>query len=55
MKSQTYYTQIRYNALGDKIATNEESGIWRSFGVDAKGNAVVTRLFGTEDDENDLT
>ncbi len=51
LQSQTYYTEIRYNALGHKIATNEDSGVWRTFGVDANGNAVITRLFGTQADE----
>ena len=51
LQSQTYYTEIRYNALSAKIASNEQSGVWRTFGVDAKGNAVLTRLYGTEDDE----
>ncbi len=51
LQSQTYYTEIRYNALGHKIATNEDSGVWRTFGVDANGNAVETRLYGTQADE----
>ena len=51
LQSQTYYTKTRYNALSAKIASNEDSGVWRSFGVDAKGNAVLTRLYGTENDE----
>ena len=49
--SKTYYTEVRYDSLGSKIATNEDSGVWRTFGVDANGNALVTRTFGTEDDE----
>ena len=46
--TQTYYTRILYNAVGAKIATNEDSGLWRELGVDGQGNVVEEKLFGTE-------
>src|SRR6185295_7424266 len=45
----TSYTQIEYNALGFKIASNEENGLWSRFGVDANGNIVKVDLYGTEE------
>src|SRR6185503_14079817 len=36
----SYYTRIEYNALGVRIATNEDTGLWRRLGVDANGNVV---------------
>ncbi len=47
----TYFTEIEWNALGTKIATNEDTGLWRRFGVDANGNTIETRVYGTRDDE----
>lgn len=41
-----YYTESRYNALGQLIATNEGSSVWRHFGVDANGNRVATYTTG---------
>ena len=46
--TKTYYTEIQYNALGVRIATNEDTGLWRRFGVDANGNVVETDLYGTQ-------
>ncbi|WP_218943453.1 hypothetical protein [Exilibacterium tricleocarpae] len=43
-----YFTENRYDALNNLIATNAESGVWREFGVDANGNTLVTRSFGEE-------
>jgi len=51
--TQTYYTKIVYNAVGAKIATNEDSGLWRVLGVDGEGNAVEEKLFGSEQAEQD--
>ncbi len=44
----TYYTEIRYNDMGIKVASNEERGLWQTYGVDANGNTVYTRLYGVE-------
>lgn len=49
--AQTYFTRIEYNALGVKVATNEGSGLWRRLDVDANGNALRTRLYGTREAE----
>ena len=49
--SQTYFTEITYNALGSRIASNEDTGVWRTYGVDATGNIVQANLFGTRADQ----
>lgn len=41
-----YYTETQYDALNHKIASNEGDGLWRTFGLDANGNALETRLYG---------
>jgi YD repeat-containing protein len=41
-----YYSEVVYNDLGIKIASNEDDGLWRAYGVDANGNVVSTRLLG---------
>ncbi|WP_237057157.1 DUF6531 domain-containing protein [Microbulbifer sediminum] len=46
-----YYTQNRYNALNQLVATNEGNGIWRHFGVDANGNQVATYTTGENGDD----
>lgn len=51
LSAGTYFIETIYNALGAKIATNEDTGLWRRFGVDANGNAVETRVYGTRADE----
>ena len=50
--SATYFTEIEYNAVGTKIASNEDTGLWRRFGVDGNGNTLVTRVYGTKEDED---
>ncbi|MBB5020475.1 YD repeat-containing protein, partial [Chitinivorax tropicus] len=40
-----YYLESRYDAAGNKIASNETDGIWREYGVDQAGNAVLTQLY----------
>ncbi len=44
----TYFTLIEYNDLGMKVASNEDTGLWRTYGLDANGNRVHTRLYGVE-------
>ena len=51
LSAGTYFIETIYNALGAKIATNEDTGLWRRFGVDANGNAVETRVYGSTADE----
>jgi len=46
-----YFTETLYDAIGHKIATNEDDGVWRRLDVDANGNAVRTRSFGTRQAE----
>src|SRR5262249_32130810 len=41
-----YFAESEFNALNYKVASNENDGLWRTFGVDGNGNAVVRRLFG---------
>lgn len=43
-----YFTENRYNAMNHRIATNEQTGVWREFGVDANGNIVATYEYGEE-------
>ncbi len=43
-----YFTKTLYNALNFKVATNENDGLWREFGVDGNGRTLATRLFGEE-------
>jgi len=45
-----YFVENQFNALDAKIATNENDGLWRTFGVDGNGNRLETRLYG--DDRN---
>ena len=45
-----YFTKNHYNALNALIATNAETGIWRTFGVDANGNPLVTKEYGFNPD-----
>ncbi len=51
LSAGTYFIETIYNAVGAKIATNEDTGQWRRFGVDANGNAVETRVYGSRADE----
>lgn len=44
----SYFTEIVYNELGYKVATNEDSGLWRILGVDANGNVVSETMLGSE-------
>jgi YD repeat-containing protein len=41
-----YFTELQYNSLDYKIASNEGDGLWRQYGVDANGNTVQTDLLG---------
>lgn len=43
-----YFTENRYNALNQLIATNADTGLWREFLVDANGNQVGTLLYGEQ-------
>lgn len=43
-----YYIENRFNAANELIATNAETGLWRTFGVDLNGNRVATYEFGVE-------
>ncbi|MBV1790834.1 hypothetical protein KQ940_22460, partial [Marinobacterium sp. D7] len=43
-----YFTENRYNALDAQIATNAQTGLWREFGVDGNGNALVTENYGLD-------
>ena len=45
---QPYYTAIEYNDLGYVVASNEEGGLWRRYGVDAMGSKVHTTLLGDD-------
>ena len=45
-----YFVENQFNALDAKIATNENDGLWRTFGVDGNGSRLETRLYG--DDRN---
>ena len=47
-----YFTEIQYNALNQKIASNEGDGLWRQFGVDGNGNVVETDLLGDRANPN---
>ncbi|WP_212749162.1 YwqJ-related putative deaminase [Chitinivorax sp. B] len=40
-----YYVETKYDAMGHKIGSTETDGIWREYGVDQAGNAVLTSLF----------
>ncbi|WP_346837593.1 DUF6531 domain-containing protein [Microbulbifer sp. SAOS-129_SWC] len=46
-----YYTESHYNALNQLVATNQGSGVWRHYGVDANGNHVATYTSGTEGED----
>jgi YD repeat-containing protein len=41
-----YFTESQYNALNQLIGTNSDTGLWRTFGVDANGNKVATYVYG---------
>lgn len=43
--STGYFVKYQYNALNDKIASNEGDGVWREFGVNANGKIVQTTAF----------
>src|SRR5262249_5331077 len=43
-----YFIESQFNALNYRVATNENDGLWRTFGVDGNGNQVETRLFGDD-------
>ena len=51
LSAGTYFIETIYNAVGAKIATNEDTGQWRRFGVNGNGNAVETRVYGSKADE----
>jgi YD repeat-containing protein len=46
-----YFIENEFDAVGNQIATNQGSGIWRRFGVDANGNQVATYAYGTKEAE----
>jgi YD repeat-containing protein len=46
--TEGYFVESEFNALNHRIATNEGTGVWRRFGVDANGNAVATFAYGTK-------
>jgi YD repeat-containing protein len=41
-----YFAETQYDALNHKIASNENDGLWRTFGVDGNGNTVQINLLG---------
>lgn len=41
-----YYTVNKYNALNIRVGTNEQTGSWREFDLDANGNVVRTLDYG---------
>src|SRR5262249_17698221 len=43
-----YFIENQFNALNYKVASNENDGLWRTFGVDGNGNQLETRLFGDD-------
>ncbi|WP_217349813.1 LysM peptidoglycan-binding domain-containing protein [Polaromonas sp. A23] len=43
---------ISYNALNQKTASNEQGGQYVEFGLDANGNVVETRQYGSKFDAN---
>ncbi|MCH2174037.1 hypothetical protein MK489_24920 [Myxococcota bacterium] len=47
-QTPTYYTEYRYDVLGRLVETNENDGIWRTYGLDSRGNALLTQFFGSE-------
>lgn len=48
-----YYTENTYNALNVLTGTNAQTGIWRTFGVDAKGNVLATYEYGSDPQTGD--
>lgn len=49
-----YYTEFEYNALNLCIASNQDDGLWREYGVDANGNLLETRLHGSDRSNPDV-
>jgi YD repeat-containing protein len=45
-ESQGYFSETVFNALNVAVASNENDGLWRTYGVDANGNTLETRLYG---------
>jgi YD repeat-containing protein len=41
-----YFTVNHYNSINSRIATNDQTGNWRTFDVDANGNAIRTLDYG---------
>lgn len=46
--SQSKVEQYVYNENNQLIASNQGDGLWRQFGVDERGNPLVTLLWGIE-------
>lgn len=43
-----YFRKTGYDALNNRVAANDEDGLYREYGVDANGNVVETRNYGRQ-------
>ncbi|MCH2172720.1 hypothetical protein MK489_18250 [Myxococcota bacterium] len=50
--ARTFFVENRYDILGNRVASNEEGGIWTEFGIDAMGRVIVSKSYGTLEQKN---